>query len=172
MNIESVKQQAQAQGGRIKNASMTPWRSTNGVTMTEVLAAVEFQTRGGFATFRQWARKEGAVERDVYNVDAEALQIAKTLTEGTDKKIPENFAERVTDRIADGKVKYAVVQGLLLLAREAWGDPTLSTMRERLGWRVYCWPATPRELYEDAGSYSPAEAEAIVAALVAAAEGV
>jgi hypothetical protein len=64
------------------------------------------------------------------------------------------------------------VQGLLLLAREAWGDPTLTTMRERLGWRVYCWPATPRELYEDAGSYSPAEAEAIVAALVAAAEGV
>ena len=64
------------------------------------------------------------------------------------------------------------VQGILLLAREAWGDPTLTTMRERLGWRVYCWPATPRELYEDAGSYSPAEAEAIVAALVAAAEGV
>jgi hypothetical protein len=77
VDLKALEDQAKAQGGYVDKVSKTPWKSSHGVEMTEVLATVHVPSRGEFASLRQWARQRGAIEKSILDVDAEATEMVR-----------------------------------------------------------------------------------------------
>ena len=97
MNLDDLKRQAEAQGGRIIRARTAPWSASNGVVMTEHRVSVAVPTAGGFAALRQWARKQGAMEHSVYDVAAEAFDWVMDVNPGRDRDEVSAIANKVVD---------------------------------------------------------------------------
>lgn len=106
MNLDDLKRQAAAQGGRVVETARGTWRGSNGVAMTEVIAFVVVENRNGFGALRQWARKRGTKELGILDIDA--AMAAHPKLNGR----PAAFLQMAADSL-DMKDKYAVLLGWL-----------------------------------------------------------